>query len=139
MPHARVLVGGPEIVLTADAVQPLGLALHELATNAVKYGALSGSAGEVRIDWSLESGPSGQLLRLDWTEQGGPEVAEPKRKGFGQVVIKDMIEHDLGAEATIDYAPTGVRWSMRAPLSRLVAEPQTVIGLGGPRATDNRA
>jgi two-component system CheB/CheR fusion protein len=103
-----------------DAIQSLGLALHELATNAVKYGALSVSAGEVHIDWRLESGSAGLVLRLDWTEQGGPRVNQPKRKGFGQVVLKQMIEQALAAEAKIDYPATGVRWSMRASASKLM-------------------
>ena len=92
-----------------------------MATNAIKYGALSGPEGEVRIDWKLESDPADPVLRIDWTEHGGPHVTQPKRKGFGQVVIKQMIEQTLGAKATIDYPATGVRWSMRAPASKIVA------------------
>jgi PAS domain S-box-containing protein len=120
MPNPRVRVGGAEVALAADAVQAIGLALHELTTNAVKYGALSGQEGEVRVSWRIESDPAGPILRLDWTEQGGPRVAEPERKGFGQTVITQMVEQALSATTTIEYPPTGVRWSMAAPVSKLI-------------------
>jgi PAS domain S-box-containing protein len=120
IPNPRVSVSGPDVGLTGDAMQPIGLALHELTTNAMKYGALSNSEGVVRVDWRIEADPAAPVLRLDWTEHGGPEVAEPQRKGFGQVVIKHMIEQALSATTTIEYPATGVRWSMRAPAASVV-------------------
>ncbi len=120
MPNPRVCISGPELALTAESMQSIGLALHELTTNAVKYGALSGPDGEVCIDWAIEPDPGGPTLRLNWMERGGPHVAQPKRNGFGQVVLKQMIEQAISATTTIEYAPTGVRWSMRAPASRVL-------------------
>jgi two-component sensor histidine kinase len=118
MPNPRVSISGPELALTAESMQPIGLALHELTTNAVKYGALSSPDGEVFISWAIEPDPGGPVLRLNWMEHGGPHVAQPKRSGFGQVVLKQMVEQALSATTTIEYAPAGVKWSMRAPASR---------------------
>ena len=120
LPNPRVIVSGPDVALTVDAMQSIGLALHELTTNAVKYGALSAPYGEVRVFWRLEPDLAEPILRVEWTEQGGPPVAPPQRKGFGQVVIKQMVEQALSATATIEYPPAGLRWSLRAPAARVL-------------------
>jgi PAS domain S-box-containing protein len=120
LPSSRVRIAGPELVVTADATQSIGLALHELTTNAVKYGALSSPSGKVEIVWDIEGAEGEAALRLGWTESGGPPVAEPKRKGFGQVVIKQMIEQALSASVTIVYASSGVQWTLTTSLSNVI-------------------
>lgn len=113
----RITVSGPPVSITAEAAQPIAMALHELATNATKYGALSNEVGTVAISWELESDGSGEKpqFRLSWTERGGPPVSPPERQGFGTRVIKAMPALQLGGEAVFDYAPTGLRWNLRCP------------------------
>jgi two-component sensor histidine kinase len=101
--------------LSADVGQAIGLALHELATNAVKYGALSSPQGRLSISWSVNPPLSLGGLKLDWLERGGPSVIHPKEKGFGHVVIKKMIEQAVGGSVELDFAEEGLRWSLQAP------------------------
>jgi PAS domain S-box-containing protein len=107
---------GPNVRLSPKQVLALSLALHELATNAVKYGALSGEAGQVAIGWSIEPGAEGAEIELTWTESGGPPVAEPGRTGFGTRLIQRSLTHDLGSEASIDFRPEGVVAVLRTPV-----------------------
>jgi PAS domain S-box-containing protein len=108
---------GPEVTLAADASQAIGLALHELATNAVKYGALSSSHGRLSISWAVDPAPSAGGLKLDWRERGGPLVTPPKQTGFGHVVIKSMIEQAVRGSVELDFAREGLHWSLQAPAS----------------------
>jgi two-component sensor histidine kinase len=108
----RVEIGGAEVRLKTNAVQSLGLALHELATNATKYGALSGAEGKVIVRWE-RIGATG--LDLSWLERGGPAVAEPTRSGFGQVVIERLTAQNLSGTVDYTFEPTGVAWRLRAP------------------------
>jgi two-component sensor histidine kinase/PAS domain-containing protein len=108
-------IRGPQIVLAADASQAIGLALHELATNAVKYGALSSSEGRLSVSWAVDQSPGAGGLKLDWRERGGPLVIPPKHKGFGHVVIKRMIEQAVLGSVELDFAKEGLHWSLRAP------------------------
>jgi PAS domain S-box-containing protein len=107
----RIVVGGPQLHLNAAAAQALGLALHELATNAGKYGALSTDAGHVHIGWRLD----GDALAMSWTERKGPPVRPPERQGFGTTVTRSMAKRALGGEVQLDYAPTGVEWHLTCP------------------------
>ncbi len=102
----RLLLSGPPVVLGTTTAHALGLILHELATNATKYGALSTEGGSIRISWS----PVGadRRVRLDWTESGGPEVNPPDRTGFGTRLIESTLQHSLQGSAQIDYAPSGL-------------------------------
>jgi PAS domain S-box-containing protein len=121
---------GPKVVVNATAAQNLGLALHELATNAAKYGALSTSAGQVRISWEIEPGdaqsdtePNGgdtSRLRLTWAERGGPPVTPPRIKGFGRVVIERVAAQALSATVDYEFPREGVRWSIAMPMSFVV-------------------
>src|SRR5262249_30546737 len=87
--NERILFSGPQIRLKPEAVQNIGMALHELATNAAKYGALSAPSGRVTIEWQVEEGADGApRLRICWEEEGGPRVTEPQHKGFGRVVTE---------------------------------------------------
>ena len=117
----RVELTGPDIVVTAEAAQAIGLAIHELATNATKYGALSVPAGKVKISWAFgsESRASHDLL-LKWVEQGGPPVIRPSRNGFGHLVIGEMIERSLNAKVTFEFAKHGLEWSVSIPPANLV-------------------
>lgn len=114
-------IGGPRIALGARAVSALSLALHELATNSVKHGALSAPTGAVAISWTIEEGET-QQLRFHWSEMGGPTVEPPTRRGFGSRVIIQTVEAALSGEATIDYAPSGIQYEVLAPLSALTAD-----------------
>jgi PAS domain S-box-containing protein len=122
---SRFEVAGPDIVLTAEAAQAIGLAIHELATNAIKYGALSEPAGKVRVSWTFDENPgaAGQIL-LSWIEQSGPPVSPPARKGFGHVVIGEMVERSLNGKVTVEFACDGLKWRVSIPAANLVTEPQ---------------
>ena len=120
---SRFELVGPDIVVAADAAQAIGLAIHELATNAIKYGALSAPTGKVRISWMLDgnAGASSQLS-LNWIEQGGPPATPPSRKGFGHVVIVDMIERSLNGKVAVEFAVEGLKWSVSMPATNLVSD-----------------
>jgi two-component sensor histidine kinase len=108
-------IHGPEVTLVADASQAIGLALHELATNAVKYGALSSSQGQLSVSWAIDQPAGAGGLKLDWRERGGPLVVHPKDKGFGHVVIKSMIEQAVRGSVELHFAEEGLHWSLQAP------------------------
>jgi two-component sensor histidine kinase len=93
----------------------LGIAFHELATNAVKYGAFSNKAGSVLIDWTIEPAPQGDRLLLRWQEKGGPPVKPPSRKGFGSQVIERGLAHELEGTAHLDYRSDGVVCTINFP------------------------
>ena len=122
---SRIEVSGPEIVVTAEAAQALGLAIHELATNAIKYGALSVPAGKLSVSWAFDgdTGAARPLL-LNWVEQGGPQVTPPQRKGFGHVVIGEMVERSLNGKVAMEFAPKGLNWRVSIPATNLVSEAQ---------------
>lgn len=105
----RINAAGPQVVLRADAVQNLGLALHELATNASKHGALSTPHGEVAIRWQLEE--TDERIRFSWRESGGPPVVPPRRRGFGRVVIEQIVPRALNGSGSLEFQPSGVSWT----------------------------
>ncbi|WP_066557774.1 HWE histidine kinase domain-containing protein [Croceicoccus bisphenolivorans] len=107
---------GPDVAITPDAFTVMALVIHELVTNAAKYGALSDS-GTVDVEWRIE--PNGDLA-IDWRESGGPAVMPPKRRGFGTTVIENSIPHELGGEATTSYKTAGFEGHFRLP-ARYVA------------------
>ncbi len=115
----RFSVSGPPIALPPKLALSLSMALHELATNAVKYGALSNDAGRVDIMWSLAAQEDGRRLRLVWTESGGPPVRPPTRKGFGSRLIERCLAAEVAGVARIDYQPTGVVCTFDAPMRAL--------------------
>lgn len=121
-PHAggveRLAIGGPALWLEASAAQAMGMALHELATNAAKYGALSNGTGRVTIGWRIADGQ----LAIDWRESGGPVVRPPTRTGFGTRMVARMIEGTFDARTTLDHAPEGFGWSMVCPLAAIARE-----------------
>ncbi|WP_162937778.1 PAS domain S-box protein [Indioceanicola profundi] len=109
---AQANVSGPDITFVADAVLPIGLTLHELATNAAKYGALSTEAGRLDVGWHIA--PEGDLVLL-WRERGGPPVQPPTRSGFGSLLVRTSIEEQLGGRLTLDWRPAGLYLEMRLP------------------------
>ena len=108
----RITASGPHVSLRPAAAQCLALALHELVTNAAKYGALSASTGRVEMKWSLASGD----LELDWIEKGGPPTKTPSAPGFGTRIIKASIEGQLGGKTNFEWLPEGVRCGLSVPL-----------------------
>lgn len=112
----RIRFVGPPLKLAAPAAQTIGMALHELSTNAGKHGALSGEAGQVTLSWSVsDAQEGGRRFAISWREDGGPPVTRPLRKGFGSTVIGEMCRMGLDAVVTVDYVPSGLRWSLDCP------------------------
>lgn len=107
----RIRTEGPVANITASAAQSIGMALHELATNASKYGALSDTNGEVSVRWAL----SRDSFEMTWMEKDGPPVKKPTRDGFGSLVISAMVEQSLDGSVELDYAPTGLIWRLSCP------------------------
>jgi CheY-like chemotaxis protein len=107
---------GPEILLTPRATNALALALHELATNAVKYGALSNDAGLVHVHWRLTDNGGFCLV---WTESGGPLVTAPSHQGFGATLLEKVTGRELGGEVEVDFLATGVRATLSSDASAL--------------------
>ncbi|MGJ4948433.1 PAS domain S-box protein [Bradyrhizobium sp. HKCCYLS20291] len=111
----RIAIDGPPIELTPEAAQAIGMAIHELATNAAKYGALSTDDGRITLAW----GHDGDRFDMDWRESGGPQVSAPEHGGFGSRVISDMVRAGLDGTVEVDFAPSGLHWHLRCPLQRL--------------------
>src|SRR5258706_12154198 len=111
----RTLIDGPTAMLKPGVAQAMAVALHELATNAAKYGALSVAEGEVRVEWSREA--DGQLV-LHWTEEGGPPVNPPTRKGFGTHVMEAMIHGQVGGNVRLDWRVEGLVCEIALPMGR---------------------
>lgn len=112
----RVSISGPDFLLTPRAALSLSMALHELTTNATKYGALSNESGTLAIDWRCE--PAG-IVKLTWHEAGGPPVAAPDRVGFGTRLITNILPRELGGSAVIDHDAAGLRWILTTTLDRI--------------------
>lgn len=112
----RLRADGPEVRLSPKQGLALAMALHELSTNAAKYGAISNATGLVQIDWSVELVRGGKELKIVWAESGGPPVSPPKRRGFGSRLIQQGLAHDLGGVATIEFRPEGVVAVIRTAL-----------------------
>ncbi|WP_299812929.1 PAS domain-containing sensor histidine kinase [Tardiphaga sp.] len=120
--QGRISVTGPDMVLQPKQALALALAVHELATNATKYGSLSGK-GRVEITWSDELTEGVPGFRFKWAESGGPVVTEPPaaKRGFGSRLIERMLSNDFSAEVRVSYKPSGVECELVAPLSVLTA------------------
>jgi PAS domain S-box-containing protein len=114
----RLRLGGEDLVLPAEAALTLGMTLHELATNAAKYGALSTEGGEVEVAWRRAAAAGGEDLVLLWQERGGPAVRPPERRSFGSELIERGIAYGLGGSARLEFPPEGLRCELRFPLAR---------------------
>ena len=110
---SRIAVHGPKLRLKAASAQAIGLVLHELATNAGKYGALSTDKGRVNVCWGIE----GNSFSMRWIESDGPPVSAPERRGFGSMVVEAMAEHSVDGSVDLDYAPSGLTWRLTCPVA----------------------
>jgi two-component sensor histidine kinase len=116
---SRARIEGPPLFLNANAVQNIGFALHELATNASKYGATKSPQGCVLVTWR---GPEEDgRIRLEWVERNGPLVQKPVRRGFGFLVMTDLVAQAVRGTATLDFSPDGIRWHLEFPASQALA------------------
>ena len=114
----RVETSGPRVLLPPREALAVAMALHELFTNAVKYGALSNLAGRVRLNWTRRDGKT-PVLALSWTESGGPPVTPPIRRGFGSVLLERSLQQDLGGKVAIDFRPEGLCCTIDIPFAEL--------------------
>jgi PAS domain S-box-containing protein len=118
----RIRLRGPRINLQPGAVLALGLAVHELATNAVKYGSLSAPDGKVHVMWAVTAGADQPALLVEWVESGGPPVKKPERQGFGSKLIQRGLAQQLGGEIKLDFVPTGIRCVITFPISTMASD-----------------
>ena len=112
----RFTLGGPSIRLASRVALAFAMALHELATNAVKYGALSSDGGSVLLTWDILDGVGSDRLRFRWQETGGPPVVPPTRTGFGSRMIERALAVEIGGAAEITYHPAGILFTAVAPI-----------------------
>jgi PAS domain S-box-containing protein len=119
--RGNTAISGPAVILKSEAGQAMGMVLHELATNAAKYGALSAQNGRVSIRWKhrLNGHPRSHLV-LDWREIGGPSVVAPAHSGFGTSTIRDLIPYEFGGTVDLAFAPSGVRCRLELPADWLI-------------------
>jgi PAS domain S-box-containing protein len=119
--HYRDLVGwrirfaGPDLRLEPEAAQNVGLALHELCTNAAKFGALSGDSGTVDVGWELTASQDDPKFKITWSEGGGPPVQPPARKGFGHAVLERLVPRAVGGRSILSMRPEGLEWTLEMP------------------------
>src|SRR5215468_10904949 len=113
---SRIAVDGPKLHLNAAAAQAIGLALHELGTNAGKYGALSTDRGHIYVSW----GTVDDTFTMSWTEREGPSVSAPNRRGFGTIVMEAMVERSVDGTVNLGYAPSGLTWRLSCPAGNVL-------------------
>jgi PAS domain S-box-containing protein len=120
--HAsQIEIAGDKMIVTPEAAQNIGLAVHELSTNAAKYGALSVPKGEVTVHWTCAADGAGDArFQMVWAERDGPAVAPPAHKGFGQVVLEQLAARALQGESGLQFEPEGVRWTLDIPASHIL-------------------
>jgi two-component sensor histidine kinase len=116
-----IVADGPDLKLCAKAAQQIGMALHELGTNATKHGALSSAKGMVLINWEMETHGTRQCLRFTWQELGGPRIERPERDGFGKLMITQLVPKTLQGKASLEFEPDGIRWVLTAPSETVLA------------------
>jgi two-component sensor histidine kinase len=128
-PYAdRVTIDGPSVTLNAQAAQNFALALHELATNAAKYGALSNLTGRVHISWSILQPDAHRQFNFRWEERGGPPVMPPAHKGFGSAVLEQVMAEYFGAPPQIEFAVGGVRYVVTGSLEAIAHQAECSVG-----------
>ncbi|MBX3500354.1 MAG: response regulator [Alphaproteobacteria bacterium] len=118
--EGRITLDGPPLKLSVVAAQCIGMVVNELATNAVKHGALSGEHGRVAVAWQIDGGDIDGRFTMSWLERSGPPVAAPERRGFGSTVIKSMAELSLDASVELDFASSGLTWRLACPTTRVL-------------------
>jgi two-component sensor histidine kinase len=120
--HKRIRLTGPDIHVPDDIALAIGMTVHELTTNAAKYGALSQPTGTLAVQWDIAPDGDRRALQLHWQERGGPTASPPTRKGFGSTLVERVLRTQLGGEVVTDYAPEGLTVSIKAPLSNEPAQ-----------------
>jgi two-component sensor histidine kinase len=113
----RVAISGPPVEVSSRTAVPLGMALHELTTNAAKYGALSMLGGKVEVTWRVITEATKRHLEFDWIESGGPAVTPPARKGFGDQLLEVVLPRQISATTSVDYHADGMRVRVRLPIA----------------------
>jgi PAS domain S-box-containing protein len=113
----RLRLSGPAVVMPSDVAVPLGMAVHELTTNAAKYGALSELGASIHVNWELIDADGAEKLRWEWTERDGPRVDAPTREGFGSRLLRRVLTAQIGAQVDVDFAPEGLRVTAIVPLT----------------------
>jgi two-component sensor histidine kinase/CheY-like chemotaxis protein len=116
----RIMFRGPSIRVCPAAAQTIGMVVHELSTNTVKYGALSGDDGRVNIAWEIDESGVEPVFSICWTEYGGRPIAAPTHRGFGTVVVTKMVEMSLHGRTVVDYSSTGLIWKLACPLKNVL-------------------
>ncbi|ESY66330.1 histidine kinase [Mesorhizobium sp. LNHC252B00] len=119
--EGRISMSGPSIVLSPNAVQYLGIAFHELATNSAKYGVLSGDEGNISATWDITGSRAERFFHLTWAETDGPQVQTVGEGGFGTVVLKRVAPQAVGGKGTLEHASHGITWTLEAPLAPVEA------------------
>jgi PAS domain S-box-containing protein len=130
----RLLIEGPQVLLSPNATQTLGLALRELCDNAVKHGAFSKPDGEVSLIWRIDNSGDEPKLEMTWQERGGPRVDPATTSGFGKVIIERLTAAGLNASSILSFEPDGVRWRLIALLKDIVK-----TGTGDPSSSERSA
>lgn len=121
----RLHLSGDSLAVSLHAIRPIGMALHELASNAAHHGALSAESGHVRVSWrAVESTMNRRWLVINWAEHGGPQVARPAKRGLGTALIEEAVPFELGGRVRLDYAPCGLRCEIAVPYPDPLAEIQ---------------
>jgi two-component sensor histidine kinase/CheY-like chemotaxis protein len=116
----RILFDGPPIRVSSTAAQAIGMVVHELSTNTVKYGALSDEEGRIEIAWEIDSKSVEPMFSIRWTERGGPPIVVPTHRGFGTTVVTKMVEMSLDGETVLDYSSRGLMWGLACPLKNVL-------------------
>ena len=118
MPRAadRVVLEGPDVELPSQLAVPLGMTIHELATNAYRHGALSRPDGRVTVAWTVVPAKDKRVLTCRWTESGGPTVPPPARQGFGSMILTRVLSQQIGAKVDASYSPQGFELRADIPL-----------------------
>jgi two-component sensor histidine kinase len=122
--HPRFTLEGPAVELAADLAVPIGMAFHELASNAAKHGALSVPAGHIEVTWDLSAVGGVRKVHIQWQERGGPALQAPNREGFGSTLLRKVLPMQVHADVEVEFAPRGLRCRIEAPLveTRFVPE-----------------
>lgn len=117
--RSQVFCDGPDVNLSPGAAEALAMAIHEMGTNALKYGSLLGREGRVDVRWSIEGKGKDARFRISWTESGGPPAAPPDQQGFGTRIIMDVPRVKLDASIEASYEQTGFRWNLECALASI--------------------
>jgi two-component system, chemotaxis family, CheB/CheR fusion protein len=130
--EGSLVIAGPDVALTPKAGLALAMAIHELASNTAKYGALSTVSGRLEVRWTITGGTDNQILAFSWAESGGPAVKAPTRRGFGTTLIERALTHELDAEVRREFAVSGLRCTIEVPLTEEVGRVRPRYRRGAP-------